>query len=298
MQAHIPHKTSDWLLLHWLVILYGFTPIIGKLITLQAVSLVWWRLLFACIALFIFLIYKKINLQVDRGIAIKLLANGAIVGAHWFFFYQAIKISNVNIALSGFATMTLFTAFIEPWVYKRRINLLEILLGFVTLLGLWIILEATEMAWEGLTYGILAALTASLFVTFNGKLSHKVSTYNITAYELSGAFLLLTLLHFVLPQLVIVPIVQTSDLIWLIVLSTIATVYPFVQAIKLARIFSPYTLILTNNLEPVYGILLAFIFFGKDEIMNPMFYLGALLILACVFTYPALKYWKRTNKQA
>jgi len=259
---------------------------------------VWWRLLFACAALFIFLLYKKINLKVDWVIALKLLANGSIVGAHWFFFYQAIKVSNVNIALSGFATMTLFTAFIEPLVYKRSINFLEIFLGLVTLLGLWIILEASEMAWEGLTYGILAALTASLFVTFNGKLSHKVSTYCITAYELSGAFLLLTLLHFIMPKPVIVPLLQNSDILWLILLSTVATVYPFVQAIKLARIFSPYTLILTNNLEPVYGILLAFVFFGKEEVMSPMFYFGALLILICVFTYPAIKYWKRTYKQA
>lgn len=280
---------NKYLQLHIIILLWGFTPILGKFISLQALDLVWYRLVISAISLFIFIKYKGITLRIEKKQLGIIFLMGLVVGFHWYFFYHAIKVSNVSIALSGFATMTLFASLLQPLLLKKKFFLPDLLYGILVLGGLLVILNYEKVYADGLIYGILAAFTGAIFGVYNGKLIAHHDASTITFFEFIGALILLTLLK--LPDGVdaFLKPLSIQDLLALIVLSIICTTLAFTWSIHILRYFSPFTVIITNNLEPVYGIVFSLILFGNDEIMSTGFYAGSFIILSSVFTYPLVK---------
>lgn len=280
---------NKYLQLHIIILLWGFTPVLGKFISLEALDLVWYRLLFSSVSLYIYMRYKGISLKIstkDLGI---IFFMGVIVGAHWFFFYHAIKVSNVAIALSGFATMTLFASLLQPILLGKRFFWPDLLYGILILTGLTVILNFEKFYAAGLIYGILAALTGAIFGVYNGKLIQKHNASTITFFEFIGAFILISLLKIPDGYNTFLKELSWQDIGALIVLSIVCTTLAFTWSINILRYFSPFTVIITNNLEPVYGIIFSLILFGQSEMMSTGFYLGTLIILSSVFTYPIIK---------
>lgn len=281
---------NKYLQLHFIVLLWGFTPVLGKLISLPALDLVFWRLIFAGLSLSIFIVYKKFKFELSIKQTCIIFIMGILVGAHWYFFYHAIKLSNVSIAMAGFSTMTLFGSVLQPILMKKKFFWGDAFYGFILLFGLAIILKFESGSIEGVIYGILAAFTGAFFGTYNGKLILKHNSSYITFVEFIGAlaFIIFVKLinndnHFYLAPF------NGFDIFWLLVLSILCTTLAFTLSVEIMKYFTPFTVIITNNLEPVYGVLFSLLLFGQSEIMSSQFYIGALIILICVFSYPFFK---------
>lgn len=281
---------NKYLQLHFIVLLWGFTPVLGKLISLPALDLVFWRLIFAGLSLSVFIVYKKFKFELSIKQTCIIFIMGILVGAHWYFFYHAIKVSNVSIAMAGFSTMTLFGSVLQPILMKKKFFWGDAFYGFILLFGLAIILKFESGSIEGVIYGILAAFTGAFFGTYNGKLILKHNSSYITFVEFIGAlaFIIFVKLinndnHFYLAPF------NGFDIFWLLVLSILCTTLAFTLSVEIMKYFTPFTVIITNNLEPVYGVLFSLLLFGQSEIMSSQFYIGALIILICVFSYPFFK---------
>jgi len=286
-------KNKHLALLHFIVLIWGFSPILGKLINIngiQAFQLVWFRMLITVPTIGIYLLVVKQNIRLPRKDVLKLFGVGTIIAFHWFCFYNAINISNVSVTLVAFATGTLFTSLIEPIFYKRRIIRYEIAFGMIIIGAIAMIFQVeTQYKW-GIVFGILAALTSSIFTVFNGLLVQRIESSVIAVYELSGGVAAFSVFLFLYGQFT--PAFFTlkpAGLAWLTLLSVVGTAFPFVASVNLMRKISPYTVTLTVNLETVYGIILAYIIWKKDEAMTPGFYIGTLIILATIFGNSLLK---------
>jgi len=278
------------LLLHFIVFIWGWSPIFGKAITLQAFQLVWFRILLTLLALALYFTWKKTPLKVawnDLGV---LMGIGCVISFHWFCFYNAIKVSNVSITLVAFSTGTLFTSIIEPLFYKRKFYLYEMFFGLLIIGAIYMIFSVETEYYLGIIFGILAALTSSLFTVWNGLLVRKLESPVITFYELAGGLLSLSL--YLLFAGEFNPgffRVSTNDYFFLSIFCVVGTAFPFVASVNLLKKLSPYTVTLTVNLETVYGIVFAFILWPETEKMKGSFYLGAGLILAVIFCNALLK---------
>lgn len=275
--------------LHLIILIWGFTPVIGKYISLQAIDLVWYRLLIASISLFIYIKYKKIKLTLEPKQFGIILLMGVIVGFHWFFFYHAIKVSNVAITLSGFSTMTIFASLLQPFLLKQKFFWPDLIYGVLILIGLTVILNFEKFYADGLLYGILAAFTGAIFGVYNGKLIQHHEASTITLYEFLGAFVVLSIMKGVSGEESFWVALSLSDFIALLILSIVCTTIAFTWSIHILKYFSPFTVIITNNLEPIYGIIFSILLFGSSEIMSFEFYVGTGIILLSVFTYPLVK---------
>ncbi|MES2778592.1 MAG: EamA family transporter, partial [Bacteroidota bacterium] len=213
---------NKYLQLHLIILIWGFTPIIGKFISLQAVDLVWCRLIVASISLYAYIRYKGISLRMDRKQLGILFCMGGVVGVHWYFFYHAIKVSNVSIALSGFATMTLFASLLQPVLLGKKFFWGDLLYGILILIGLMVILNAEDFYMAGIVYGVLAAFTGAIFGVYNGKLINKHEASSITLFEFIGAFALLTAMKF-LSDAPLIPTITLNDTIGLLLLGIVCT---------------------------------------------------------------------------
>jgi drug/metabolite transporter (DMT)-like permease len=281
--------SNKFVQLHVIILLWGFTPVIGKYISLQATDLVWYRLLIASISLFIYIKYKGINLKLNKSQFGIILLMGVIVGLHWFFFYHAIKVSNVAIALSGFSTMTIFASLLQPFLLKQKFFWPDLIYGLMILIGLVIILNFEKFYASGLVFGILAAFTGAIFGVYNGKLIQHHEASTITLFEFLGAFVLLSVMKLATDEGPFFIPLSTNDFIALLVLSIVCTTIAFTWSIHILKYFSPFTVIITNNLEPIYGILFSLLLFGASEQMSFEFYVGTGIILLSVFSYPVIK---------
>lgn len=285
---------QDYMKLHFIVLIWGFTAILGLLISLPSVELVFYRTLIATLLLGFILYSKRLAFQVERRALLKILGTGVIIGLHWILFFASAKIATASVCLAGMTTGSLWTSFLEPLFYKRRIKSYEIFLGLIIIFGLYIIFQFEFNHVLGLSLSIISALMAALFSVINGQLVREHNHFVITYYEMMGACLSITLffpfyaLFFTEGQGLALSL-SLNDVFYLFILSGICTVYAYSQSVKLMHKFSPYAINLTVNLEPVYGILLAFLFFGEKEKMTGGFYLGTLIILAAVIIYPYLK---------
>lgn len=270
--------------LHLIVFLWGFTAILGKLIQIDAASLVFYRMLFTAFFLFIYLrFFKKESLKIDKKTLLRLVAIGSVMAAHWFFFFESIKVSNVSIALSCLSLSTLFAAVIEPIIFKRKVDWVEILIGIVIVACILLIFNAEFKYKLGIFYGILCALCGTIFSVLNGKMFGKTSSGNIIFYEIFGGWLVISAVFLLTGQLSFAHEISLHDYALVILLASVFTAYPMFESIKLMKYISPFTLILTVNLEPVYGIILAFFIFGSSEHMSPIFYIAsAVMILSIV----------------
>jgi drug/metabolite transporter (DMT)-like permease len=231
--------------------------------------------------------WKKVNLKTEGKVLFKMSLMGVLVGAHWFFFYHAIKVSNVSMALAGFSTITLFASLLQPVLLNKKFYWGDLIYGLVIAVGLTIILQFEGFYVMGVIYGILAAFTGALFGIYNGKLIAKHEATKITLIEFLVAFIFITLLKiFMQNETNFIPLPVHSDIFYLLFLSIFCTTLAFTWSIEILKDFSPLTVIITNNLEPIYGVVFSLLLFGESEVMSAGFYAGAVVILLSVFTYP------------
>ncbi len=282
--------TRHHLLLQLLVFIWGWTPILGKLITVQALQLVWFRILIAIVSIAIYLFVGKHRYKTNKKELLRLTAVGAIIALHWVAFYHAIKISNVAIGLAAFSMGTLFTSILEPIFYKRRVVWYELLFGLIIIAAITTIFKVEMRYATGICFGILGAFTSSLFTVLNGVLVRNIEPQIISFYELSGGFVLLSiylLLTGEFDQAFFT--ISTNDYIWLLVLGTVATAFPFIASTNLLKKINPFTVSLSLNMETVYGIVFAFVIWRKEEQMTIEFYIATLVILATIFANGIIK---------
>lgn len=270
--------------------MWGLTPVLGKLITLQALDLVFWRLVFATLSLAIFLFYKKIKIEFTFKQFLVMMLMGFIVGMHWFFFYHAIKVSNVSIAMTGFSTITLFASILQPILLKKKFFWGDAFYGILILIGIGIILNFETNAFLGIFYGTLAAFTGAFFGIYNGKLITIHNSSLITIVEFIGALVFILIVKYLIGNYSLTfESLSLKDFYWLLFLSVICTTLAFTLSVEIMKYLTPFTVIITNNLEPVYGVVISILIFGQSELMSNQFYFGAIIILFCVFSYPFLK---------
>ncbi|QCE39993.1 DMT family transporter [Psychroserpens sp. NJDZ02] len=291
-------KLKNYLHLHLLVFIAGFTAIIGKLITLNAVSLVWYRMLIATVLMFVYIKIAKINISITKKALFKFAIAGVIIALHWITFFGSIQVSNASIALAMFSTGAFFASFIEPIIYKRKIIAYEIVFGLIVVFGIYLIVRSEFKYIDGMILGVISAFLSSLFAVLNGKFMEEHSATKISFYEfISGVFFISVYIlcfgegfntnHFN---------ISMSDGLWLFVLASICTAYAFIASVHVMRFISPYTVVLTYNLEPIYGIVLALMLFPESETMSSSFYIGAFIILGVVLCNGILKNWKNFKK--
>lgn len=288
------YQNKNLLILHLTVFIWGFTGILGELISINSVQLVWYRVLIAAITLFAYFIIGKKNIKISRVLFFKFFFTGSIVAAHWIFFFYSIKISNVSIALICLSSVTLFTSFIEPIVKKQRLSKGDIFIGIVIILGISLIFKFESRYTTGIIFGLITALAASLFSTINSTFVQKSEPSIIGFYELMGAFFWISLYRIFDGSLLLENFnLSIQDWTYLMILGTICTALAYVAGVAVMRTITAFKVALITNLEPVYGIVIAYLFFGQKEQMTIGFYLGSLLILTAVFVYPIYK--KRKN---
>jgi len=264
---------------------------LGKLITIPAQNLVWYRLLIALIALLIFILFiKKQSLVCTKKQLFFYLITGLVIASHWVFFYLSIKAAPVSIAVVCLSSSTFFTALIEPLLYKRKILLYEVFLGIVIIFSLYLIFKINYAYKWGMIYGIISALLASIFPVLNGILIQKSNAYTLTFYELGGGFLMLSI-YFLLQGSYTFSFFEVSllDFLWLLLLGIVCTAFTFVIGVEIMKEISPYTVVLSINLEPLYTIIIASIFLGEAALLTPGFYLGTGFILSTIFVNAFLK---------
>jgi len=276
-----------------MVVVLGLTGVFGKLISLSAIHLVWYRMGIAFISLAIFLAFKKQLFSVSKKDFLGLLGVGALVTFHWLCFFESIKVSTISVAVVCLSTSSLFSALIEPFFFKRKFLFYEVIMGVVVVVALAFIMGTETKYFWGYFYGILAAFLATLFTLFNAKYINKVGAAKITMIEmLSGVIIISCILFFQEDYTVFTSKISITDLSYLIVLGTLCTAMVFVWLTEIMRHITPYSLIMAINLEPVYSIIFALIIFGDNELMSSSFYLGSCAIIGIVFLDGYLK-----NKQ-
>ncbi len=292
--------TKAYLQLHLAVLLYGFTAILGDLISLSAIVLVWWRVLIASISLFILIKFGRKIVQLPKKIIFTFMGIGILVGIHWITFFGAIKLSNASVCLVCMATTSFFTAFLEPAILKQKIKWYEIAIGIAIIPGMILVANSTELSsssvFWGMLIGLLSAFLAATFATLNKKYVDEADPQTITFLELGSACLFISiLLPFFFQQNPTASFFPVEyDWLYLIVLALLCTTFAYVISLDALRHISAFAANLTVNLEPVYGILLAIVILNEDEQLHPNFYLGCIVIIGAVLGYPFIK--KRLNK--
>jgi drug/metabolite transporter (DMT)-like permease len=295
MSIKKPVVSKNLIILHVTVFIWGFTGILGALITIDAVSLVWYRVLIAFISLYGYLLYKKVTIRVSRDAFFKLFFTGAIVAAHWILFFKSIKLSTVSVTLVTLSSLTLFTAILEPLLKRQKISRVEIFTGLLIISGIYMIFKFESRYSAGIICGLLSALCASIFSIINSKQIQNRPAPIISFYELIGAWFWISIYLLISKGLKAPVGLSLSDLFFLFILGTICTSLAYVAGVAVMKELSAFRVALITNLEPVYGIILAFIFFGKKEQMTPGFYAGAIIVLGTIFLYPYLKNIKRKS---
>ena len=278
--------------LHFLVLIWGFTAILGRLLTLGPVEIVFYRTLLASIGLFGLLKWKGISYAIPRKDFIAILGTGFIIALHWITFFLAARISNISLCLAGLATTSFWTSLIEPAFNKRKIKFYESILGLVSVAGISIVFQSSIDSYWGLVVAILSAILSALFTVINGRLILKQNHYTITFYEMIGAFLGAMLVFPFLTQKSdnwFPSLISGMDVVWMLVLAGICTVYAFLIGVKLMKQLSAFSINLTINLEPVYGIILAVLLFREEEHMDLNFYIGTGVVIISVLLYPVIR---------
>lgn len=280
----------NYILLHLIVIIFGFTGIIGAMISVSPDKLIWFRTLVAGTIIFLYGKYKKSGFNIGRKKMLQLLATGLIIAIHWIGFYGAIKVSNVSVTLVCFASSSFFAALLEPLFYKRKIDAREVLFGVLVMACIGFIFSIETKYVSGVLLGLLAALTSAIFTIINGRFAGKIESSVISFYEMAGGFIGITI-YFLLGGNFTGGFftISTNDWILLGVLSIFCTAFTFVLSVEIMKELSPYTVVLSVNLEPVYGIVLAYFILDEGKHLNWKFYIGACLILLIVFANSYLK---------
>ncbi len=284
-------KLQNNLHLHFLVFIAGFTAILGELISIEAIPLVWYRMVIAGVLMFLYIKIRKINSAVSSAAMLRFFMAGIIIALHWITFFASINEANISIALAMFATGAFFTSLIEPIFYKRKIIKYEIVFGLMVAIGVAIILDSEIKYLTGILLGISAAFFSSLFAVINGKFVERYDASIISLYEFIGGVVFISLYLLFSDNGFSKDFfkLNSNDWMYISILASICTAYAFIGGVHIMKYISPFTVVLTYNLEPVYGIILAIAIFGNSEIMSINFYVGAVLILLTIFMNMMLK---------
>jgi len=287
-------KLFNYLHLHFIVFIWGFTAILGALISIDAFSLVWYRMLLGAFFVLVFIVFKKGNLKINFITLLKLCFVGFLIALHWLTFFSAIKVSNVSITLAMMSTGAFFASLLEPLFFKRKIIKYEVAFGLIVALGLYIIFSVESQYYLGIILALISAFLGALFSIFNGMLVKTHVASVISFYELLSGMLFISV-YFLITGGMDSSFFKISmnDWVLIIILASICTAYAFIAHVHVMRWISPYTVMLTTNLEPVYGIILALLILGDKEYMSPSFYLGALVILFTVILNGIIKTRKK-----
>lgn len=289
-------NVKSYLHLHLIVFVWGFTAVLGALISLDALPLVWYRMGLAVVFIAIYIWQQKIPLRLPKKVLLQLLIAGIVIALHWFTFFRAIKVSNVSVTLACLSTGAFFTSFLEPIWLRTKIVWYEVFFGLVVIGGLCIIFRVESHYLEGILLALSSAFLSATFAVINSRFAKTYNPTIISFYELLGGVLFFTLLLAVTQSFDAEFFqISTSDWLYLAILSSFCTAYAFIASVKVMKFLSPYTVMLTINLEPIYGIVLAVIVFGEKEKMSPQFYLGAVIILVTVILNGLLKYTRVKN---
>ncbi|HTQ66689.1 MAG TPA: DMT family transporter [Puia sp.] len=286
-------KKAFWQL-HLAVFIAGFTGILGRLITLNEGLLVWYRLLITSVSLWVLCFLPNYIVRISMKDALRIAGVGAIAALHWVCFYGSIKSANVSVALICFSAIGFFTALLEPLIFRSKTDVIELLLGLLVIAGIYLVFRFDPHYKKGIIIGLISALLGSIFPILNRRLLQRVPVKTLTVYQLSGGFVFLTLLlPFYLsyfPEVHFFP--SLSDWIWLIVLSWVCTIFAFTLSMSALQKISAFTVNLTYNLEPVYGIALAFLVFREEKSFGYEFYIGLFLIILSI-ALQMMRLWKK-----
>ncbi len=287
-------STADYFKLHFIIFLWGFTAILGLLISIPAVEMVLYRTLLAAIGLGVLIYFSKVSFKFSQSDLLKIIGTGFIVGIHWITFFASAKVSNASVSLVGFATGSLWAAFLDPLFKKKKIKGFEVILGLVVVVGLYVIFSFDFRYPLGLALGIASGFTIALFSVFNARFVKQTHPYIITFFEMTGAFICTALF---LPiykntwafnnELQLIP--NATDWFYITILSLVCTVYAYSASIELLKRLSVFFVQLSMNLEPLYGIIMAVLIFGASEKMQTSFYIGTAIILCAILSYPILQ---------
>ncbi len=276
-----------FLQLHLAVFLAGFTGILGRLITLNEGMIVWYRLLLTAITMWIlFGLMKKIK-KIPLADILKITGVGFIAAMHWVTFYGSIKYANVSVALVCFSAIGFFTALFEPLILKKRLNWTELLLGLITLSGIYIIFHFDTAYKTGIIIGLISAVLASLFPIFNREFLKRINVETMLTWQQTGGLVVLSvLLPFYLQRFPTEHFLPgTANFGWLLMLSWLCSVIAFQLSANALKRLSAFTVNLTYNLEPVYGIILAFMVYKENKYLSKWFFAGFAVIAVALIIH-------------
>jgi drug/metabolite transporter (DMT)-like permease len=284
--------------MHFIVLIWGFTGILGRLISVGALDLVWHRILLAILFLWAYQQLSKNRIQgiPSRKLGLMLGLNGLILMVHWVTFYAAIKLSNVSLTLACLSTGPLFAAFLEPIFFKRRLQWSEVGLGFGVVVGLLMVVGSTKGQGLAIAVGLISSVLSALFSVLNGRIVHQMDSTSISFYELLAGFGGLSLYLLLSANIMDTVSAPTrSDWIYIAILASFCTAFAFVQSVRIMRYLSPFTVVLSISMEPIYGILLALLIFGSSEAMPPLFYGGFAVVLAMLLVNASVQRRRRAK---
>ncbi|SCY20113.1 Permease of the drug/metabolite transporter (DMT) superfamily [Nonlabens sp. Hel1_33_55] len=297
-------KLLNYLHLHFIVFIWGFTAVLGALISIESIPLVWWRMLLAVILIFIYMKIMRIPLQfkginaLPRKRILGFVGAGIVIALHWITFFGAIKESNVSVTLAMLSTGAFFTAILEPLFTSKKFVGYEVIFGVVIIAALYYIFKVETQYVTGMILGLISAVLSATFSIINVKWAKEHPPSLISIYELASGVGFISIYFLIVPSDFVGPMVLTGyDWLWIGILASFCTAYAFIASVKVMKYLSAYTVMLTINLEPVYGIFLAFLILGDSEQMTPEFYIGAAVILAVILTNGILKNRRNRRKK-
>ena len=289
-----PHARAQWQI-HFCVVLWGFTAILGRAITLSAISLVWWRMLMVTAALLLVpRVWRGLRTLTPRLFLIY-AGIGIVVSLHWLTFYGAIKLANASVAATCIALAPVFLALVEPWIARRPFDVRELLLGVAVVPGVALVVGGVPGSMRlGIAVGVVSALFVACFGALNKRMVERADPLTVTCVELGAGTLALTLLAPLMPsifpalagKLFVLP--GLHDALFLLALALACTLLPFTLSLVALRHMSAFAAQLAVNLEPVYAIVLAIVLLGEQRELTPQFYAGVAIILGAVLLYPLI----------
>mgnify|MGYP003665584233 FL=1 len=280
--------------------MWGFTGILGKLILLDSITIVWFRVMIAFIALGVYMLITKQSFKTtSKRSLLRISVVGLFVGAHWLTFYHSIQLSTASLGILCLSTTTLHVAWMEPLIMKRKINLTEVILSLVVVFGIYITTAGfDEKEFKALFYGLISAFFAAFFAVFNTKIVEKETASVMTLYEMISAVLGITVFLLTLGKLNFsLFIMSQSDFLWLLFLGVVCTSFAFLATIIVMKHLGAFTVSLSINLEPIYTLVLAVFILNEDELLSNRFYTGAVLIIFAVIANGLIKGFARAKKK-
>jgi drug/metabolite transporter (DMT)-like permease len=298
------NKYKYHFVLHFTILIWGFTGIIGKTLNLSGLTsneIVFWRMLIAWATLLLFLILKKEKLRLNKLTLLKFFGNGGLIALHWYFFFEAIALSNVSIALVFMSTTAFFTSFAEWIVYKKTFDFKELLTGLLVIVGISIIVndlnynEHPEYL-KAVIFALTSALLAAFFSVINSVLVKENKSSVISFYELFFGFLIISSIFLLNKSIVIKELsLNLEQFYWLLILGVICTSFAFLLGVYVMKFITAYTVNLSVNLEPIYAIIFALLVFKDSELMNINFYFGSLIVVGSILLNAFFKTIKKAT---